>query len=218
MRDRLSSSPINLFIPSTKMASTTTSTNVNEILPGLESFLRSMVNSSHLDTDHRQIATMYIDKLDRLTKPDDQHSPNSPQGYPITPLIDDQSLINTDIVSVDDDDDSDDFTDEEEEQRKLDLKEQREREEQQQRLAMTPTVPRRVSTSENQLYQSARRKSSAASSQWYVDVPKNGYLEPSSPQLSHRTSRKFIIKNGKSFVNQRSVIVNDHRRWSFINL
>jgi len=194
MRDRLSSSPINLFIPSTKMASTTTSTNVNEILPGLESFLRSMVNSSHLDTDHRQIATMYIDKLDRLTKPDDQHSPNSPQGYPITPLIDDQSLINTDIVSVDDDDDSDDFTDEEEEQRKLDLKEQREREEQQQRLAMTPTVPRRVSTSENQLYQSARRKSSAASSQWYVDVPKNGYLEPSSPQLSQGRQESLSSK------------------------
>ena len=113
MRDRLPSSPINLFISSTKMASTTTSTNVNgkwkecqvtrfdrnasfwtfvEILPGLESFLRSMVNSSHLNTDHRQIATMYIDKIDQLSKFVDPDSPNSPQGYPTTPIIDDQSL------------------------------------------------------------------------------------------------------------------------------
>lgn len=113
MRDRLPSSPINLFVSSTKMASTTTSTNVNgkwkewqvtpldrnaslwtfvEILPGLESFLRSMVNSSHLNTDHRQIATMYIDKIDQLSKFGDQDSPNSPQGYPTTPIIDDQSL------------------------------------------------------------------------------------------------------------------------------
>jgi hypothetical protein len=32
-----------------------------EILPGLETFLRSMLNTTHLDTDHRQIAAMYID-------------------------------------------------------------------------------------------------------------------------------------------------------------
>lgn len=64
---------------------------------------------------------------------------------------------------------------------------------------MTPTIPRRVSASENQLYQSARRKSSAASSQWYIDVPKNGYLEPSSPQLSqgnkHNDKRKRKSSN-----------------------
>jgi hypothetical protein len=103
MHDRQSSSTVELFISSTKMASTA-STNVNgklkkdvflkyviketftivELLPGLESFLRSMLNSTHLDTDHRQIATMYIDKLDQLDKPFDRRQQ--------TPVIDDQSL------------------------------------------------------------------------------------------------------------------------------
>ena len=104
MRDRKLSSPVELFISSTEMASTS-STNVNgkmkkrcffqvdnqrnhlpfvELLPGLESFLRSMVNSTNLDGDHRQIATMYIDKLDQLGKPCNQEQQ--------TPFIDDQSM------------------------------------------------------------------------------------------------------------------------------
>jgi hypothetical protein len=109
MRDRKLSSPAELFISSTEMASTS-STNVNgkmkkeqkrcflfsskqlrnpfnivELLPGLESFLRSMVNSTNLDGDHRQIATMYIDKLDQLGKPDNEQQQQ-------TPFADDQSL------------------------------------------------------------------------------------------------------------------------------
>ena len=55
-----------------------------ELLPGLESFLRSMVNSTHLDGDHRQIAAMYINKLDQMAKP----HPHSQQ----TSIIDHQSL------------------------------------------------------------------------------------------------------------------------------
>ena len=57
-----------------------------ELLPGLDSFLRSMLHSSHLNTDHRQIAAMYIDKLDQLSKP------LSPDQQQTTSLIDDQSL------------------------------------------------------------------------------------------------------------------------------
>jgi hypothetical protein len=103
MRDRQSSSPVELFISSTKMASTP-STNVNgkmrndvvlkyvikksflivELLPGLESFLRSMVNSTQMDRDHRQTAAMYVDKLDKLGKPINQQQPAS--------ILDDQSL------------------------------------------------------------------------------------------------------------------------------
>lgn len=46
-----------------------------------------MLNSTHLDTDHRQIAAMYVDKLDQLGKffdPSQSHQPAS--------IIDDQSL------------------------------------------------------------------------------------------------------------------------------
>jgi hypothetical protein len=53
-----------------------------EILPGLEDFLRSMLSSTHLDTDHRQIAAMYLDKLDQHSQ-----SINQQSSY-----IDDQSL------------------------------------------------------------------------------------------------------------------------------
>jgi hypothetical protein len=44
-----------------------------------------MLNSTHLDGDHRQIATMYIDKLDQLGKPLNQQQQT-------TPIMDDQSL------------------------------------------------------------------------------------------------------------------------------
>jgi hypothetical protein len=33
-----------------------------------------MVNSTNLDTDHREIATMYIDKLDQLSQLTNQQS------------------------------------------------------------------------------------------------------------------------------------------------
>ncbi|CAF4265880.1 unnamed protein product, partial [Didymodactylos carnosus] len=52
--------------PNESMA--TVDMSMNEILPGLESFLRSMLHSKHLDKDHRQVAAMYIDKLDHLIK------------------------------------------------------------------------------------------------------------------------------------------------------
>jgi len=41
-----------------------------------------MLNSSHLDGDHRQIAAMYVDKLDQIGKSTNQQ----------TPFVDDQSL------------------------------------------------------------------------------------------------------------------------------
>lgn len=137
-----------------------------ELLPGLETFLRSMLNSTHLDGDHRQIAAMYIDKLDQLGKPQQQ-----------TPIIDDQSLINTEIIS---EEESDDFSDEEEEQRQQELANQ-----QLQQQQSTPTVPRRTFTSDNSLYRSPSQKSSAASSQWYIDTPKNTYLEALTPKSSN---------------------------------
>ena len=61
-----------------------------ELLPGLESFLRSMLSSTRLDTDHRQIAAMYAEKIDQLSKVIDQ-SQHSQQTHP-TPIIDEQSL------------------------------------------------------------------------------------------------------------------------------
>lgn len=61
-----------------------------ELLPGLEDFLRSMSNSTNLDLTHRQIATMYLDKLDQYSQITNQQ----------TSLIDNES---------------DDFTDEDEE-------------------------------------------------------------------------------------------------------
>lgn len=103
MRDQQTSSPFELRVSSPNMASTA-SNNVNgkirkknvilqcviknsfiliELLPGLESFLRSMLTSAHLDQDRQQIAAMYVSKLDELTK---QASPQQ------TSLIDDQSL------------------------------------------------------------------------------------------------------------------------------
>ena len=54
-----------------------------ELLPGLETFLRSMLNSTNLDHDHRQTAAMYVDKLDELSRPSQQ---------PQTPTVDHQSL------------------------------------------------------------------------------------------------------------------------------
>jgi len=45
-----------------------------EFLPGLEDFLRSMSNSTHLDIDHRQVAAMYLDKLDQLSQLTNQQS------------------------------------------------------------------------------------------------------------------------------------------------
>ena len=53
-----------------------------EFLPGLEDFLRSMVNSSNLDTDHREIATLYLDRLDQLSQLSTQQ----------TSIIEDSSL------------------------------------------------------------------------------------------------------------------------------
>ncbi|CAF2470933.1 unnamed protein product [Rotaria sp. Silwood2] len=194
MRDRQSSSPFELFISSTKMAST--STNVNELLPGLESFLRSMLNSTHLDRDHQEIAAMYVSKLDQLTKQINQQ-PSS--------TIDDQSLINTDIVS---DDESDDFTDEEEEQRKKDLEEQQKQQQQQQ---STPTASRRSSVSDNQLYHSTRRKSSDGNSQWYIDVPKNAYLEalPTQTSNGHNASLSSKAPSRSSISTPSSSIIAD---------
>lgn len=54
-----------------------------ELLPGLESFLRSMLNSTSLDHDHQQIAAMYVSKLDQLGKHINQEQKST---------IDDQSL------------------------------------------------------------------------------------------------------------------------------
>jgi hypothetical protein len=45
-----------------------------EFLPGLEDFLRSMSTSTHLDSDHRHIAAMYLDKLDQLSQLTNQQS------------------------------------------------------------------------------------------------------------------------------------------------
>ena len=78
--------------------------------------------------------------------------------------------INTEIVS---EAESDDFTDEEEEQRKKELEEQLQH--------STPTIPRRSSTSDNNLNRSPNCKSNNASSQWYMDMPKNTYLEALTP-------------------------------------
>ncbi|CAF0960703.1 unnamed protein product [Rotaria sordida] len=160
------------------MASTT-STNVNELLPGLESFLRSMLNSTNLDHDHQEIAAMYVSKLDQLGKQVNQQQ---------TSTIDDQSLINTDLVS---EEESDDFTDEEEEQRKKDLEEQ-----QQQQQESTPIVSRRSSVTDNQLYHSTSRKSSSSNSQWYIDIPKNAYLEALPTQSSN--GNKFLSDKKKN--------------------
>jgi hypothetical protein len=43
-----------------------------------------MVNSTQMDRDHRQLAAMYVDKLDKLGKPINQQQSTS--------IIDDQSL------------------------------------------------------------------------------------------------------------------------------
>ncbi len=44
-----------------------------------------MLNSTHLNGDHRQIAAMYIDKIDQMGRPLHQQQSQ-------TPNIDDQSL------------------------------------------------------------------------------------------------------------------------------
>ena len=94
--------------------------------------------------------------------------------------------MNAEIAS---DIESDDFTDEEEEQRKQDLEEQLR---QQQQQLPTPTIP--------------RRSTNSSSSQWYIDMPKNTYLEALSPQvqqndkipsrLSSSTPSSTIIADG----------------------
>jgi hypothetical protein len=48
-----------------------------------------MLNSTHLDRDHRQIAAMYIDKLDQLGRP---LNPQEQQHQQQTSIIDEQSL------------------------------------------------------------------------------------------------------------------------------
>ncbi len=45
-----------------------------------------MLNSTHLDGDHRQIAAMYVNKLDQLGKPFNE------QQQQQTAIVDDQSL------------------------------------------------------------------------------------------------------------------------------
>ncbi|CAF3750323.1 unnamed protein product [Rotaria socialis] len=196
MRDRQTSSPFELLISSTKMASTTCNT-VIELLPGLESFLRSMLNSTHLDQDHQQIAAMYVSKLDQLGK---QKTPQQ------TSTIDDQSLIHTDIVS---DAESDDFTDEEEEERKKDLEQQQQQQQQQQLI--TPTVSRRSSASDNQLYHDTRRKSSSGNSQWYIDMPKNAYLEalPTQSSSKHDASLSSKVPSRLSMSTPSSSVIAD---------
>jgi hypothetical protein len=47
-----------------------------------------MLNSTHLDGDHRQIAAMYVNKLDQLGRPIHPHEQHQQQ----TSIIDDQSL------------------------------------------------------------------------------------------------------------------------------
>ena len=39
-----------------------------EILPGLDRFLRSMLNTRHLNTDHRHIAATYLTKIDQMNR------------------------------------------------------------------------------------------------------------------------------------------------------
>jgi hypothetical protein len=100
--------------------------------------------------------------------------------------------MNTVYVS---EDESDDFTDEEEEERKRELEEQQRQKQQQ----STPTGPRRSSISDNQLYHSTSRKSSVGNSQWYIDVPKNTYLEPLTPQSSYGNHFQTIERIIHSF-------------------
>ncbi|UJR13345.1 hypothetical protein I4U23_000363 [Adineta vaga] len=140
------------------MASTS-STNVSEILPGLEDFLRSMLTSTQLDNDHRQIAAMYLDKLDEYGQSTIQQSC----------FIDDQSLMNTDVIS---DEESDDFTDEEEQQ--------------------TPTLTRQSSIHEKELYDMPERQSSPSNTQWYTDIPNNDYLEANLSNENHETNSSIM--------------------------
>jgi hypothetical protein len=49
-----------------------------------------MLNSTNLDRDHRQIATMYVDKLDELSRPLNKQQQQQSQQQ--TPIIEDQSL------------------------------------------------------------------------------------------------------------------------------
>ena len=84
--------------------------------------------------------------------------------------------MNTDVVS---DDESDDFNDEEEEQRKEELPQQ-----QQQQQQTTPAVSRRSSISDNHLYRSPGHDTNMGHSQWYIDLPKNAYLEALPSQSS----------------------------------
>ncbi|CAF0987740.1 unnamed protein product [Adineta steineri] len=154
------------------MASTS-STNVNEILPGLEDFLRSMLSSTHLENDHRQIAAMYLDKLDQYGQSTNQQSS----------LIDDQSLMNTDIIS---DAESDDFTDEEEEQQ-------------------TPTITRHSSVCDTVLYDSTKQESNtSSSSQWYADIPKNDSPEAQISNGKHSEKSSSIMQSRLSIPSSTS--------------
>lgn len=54
----------------------------------------------------------------------------------------------------------------------------------QQQQQSTPAIARRSSTTENQLYHSTRHKSNGGNSQWYIDMPRNAYLEALPPQSS----------------------------------
>jgi hypothetical protein len=76
---------------------------------------------------------------------------------------------------------------------------------QRQQQESIPTVPRRSSTSDNQLYHSTRRKSSVGNSQWYIDTPKNTYLEALTPQSSNGKKKKrnflFFLSNQISGYN-----------------
>ncbi|CAF0922478.1 unnamed protein product [Didymodactylos carnosus] len=211
--------------------------NMNEILPGLESFLRSMLHNKHLDKDHRQVATMYIDKLDRLiknTKASQQFSSNNENNKQRdeeqqNKLLDDlkqqlscyndqtaseQKTLNLNTTNrynilshhqdgqpeeIVFDDDSDDFTDEEEEeeQRQQQLKQQQnksqngyselnEKDESKQSekiIASTPIMTRHALN--NHIYDSrtsiSNKSNHSSHSQWYIDTPKNGYLEALKP-------------------------------------
>lgn len=66
------------------------SANINELLPGIEDFLRSMSHSTNLDLTQRQVANMYLNKIDQFSQLTNQQ----------TSLIDNES---------------DEFTDEDEE-------------------------------------------------------------------------------------------------------
>lgn len=104
--------------------------------------------------------------------------------------------INTEIIS---EDESDDFSDEEEEQRQHELAKQ-------QQQQSTPTIPRRSSTGDNSLYNGTSQKTSAASSQWYIDMPKNTYLEALTPKSSNGNLLIFNPRNKRTFLLSNEIL------------